>query len=147
MAELECSAVVTEWFDCGIRFFIIASGMSERSFCIFRRIHVRLTWASQVAYECFFFPPLVTKTDTWTLSEFFVFPSPILTMLDKRTLRSQNYKILQLRQQQKLYLLCDALPPAQFDFTLADPAFCNLYEMLKLPSKSLIYFCALLSHQ
>ena len=41
-------------FACGIRFFIIASGMSERSFCIFRRIHVRLTWASQVAYECFF---------------------------------------------------------------------------------------------
>ena len=39
--------------------------MSERSFCIFRRIHVRLTWASQVAYECFCFPPLVTKTDTW----------------------------------------------------------------------------------
>ena len=39
--------------------------MSERSFCIFRRIHVRLTWASQVAYDCFFFPPLVTKTDTW----------------------------------------------------------------------------------
>ena len=54
---------------CGIRFFIIASGMSEHSFCIFRRIHVRLTWASQVAYECFFFSPagpaLVTKTDTW----------------------------------------------------------------------------------
>ena len=39
--------------------------MSERSFCIFRRIHVRLTWASQVAYECFFFPELVTKTDRW----------------------------------------------------------------------------------
>ena len=45
--------------------FIIASGMSERSFCIFLRIHVRLTSASQVAYECFFSPPLVTKTDTW----------------------------------------------------------------------------------
>ena len=39
--------------------------MSERSFCIFRRIHVRLTWASQVAYECFFFSQLVTKTDRW----------------------------------------------------------------------------------
>ena len=26
---------------------------------------MRLTWASQVAYECFCFPPLVTKTDTW----------------------------------------------------------------------------------
>ena len=52
-------------FACWIWIFIIASGMSERSFCIFRRIHVRLTWASQVAYECFFFPPLVTKTDTW----------------------------------------------------------------------------------
>ena len=30
---------------------------------------MRLTWASQVAYECFFFSPagpaLVTKTDTW----------------------------------------------------------------------------------
>ena len=39
--------------------------MSERSFCIFLRIHVRLTSASQVAYECFFSPPLVTKTDTW----------------------------------------------------------------------------------
>ena len=52
-------------FACWIWIFIIASGMCERSFCIFRRIHVRLTWASQVAYESFFFPPLVTKTDTW----------------------------------------------------------------------------------
>ena len=26
---------------------------------------MQLTWASQVAYACFFFPPLVTKTDTW----------------------------------------------------------------------------------
>ena len=39
--------------------------MSERSFCIFRKIHVQSTWATQVAYECFFSPPLVTKTDTW----------------------------------------------------------------------------------
>ena len=26
---------------------------------------MRLTWASQVACECFFFSPLVTNTDTW----------------------------------------------------------------------------------
>ena len=52
-------------FACWIWIFIIASGMSKRSFCIFRRIHVLLTWASQVANECFFPPPLVTKTDTW----------------------------------------------------------------------------------
>ena len=31
------------------------------SFCIFRRIHVRLTWASQVAYECIFFPRWLRK--------------------------------------------------------------------------------------
>ena len=37
-------------------------GMSERSFCIFRRIHVRLTWASQVAYECSSFTA-VPQTD------------------------------------------------------------------------------------
>ena len=36
--------------------------MSEHSFCIFRRIHVRLTWASQVAYECFSFTA-VPQTD------------------------------------------------------------------------------------
>ena len=36
--------------------------MSERSFCIFRRTHVRLTWASQVAYECFSFTA-VPQTD------------------------------------------------------------------------------------
>ena len=36
--------------------------MSERSFCIFRGIHVRLTWASQVAYECFSFTA-VPQTD------------------------------------------------------------------------------------
>ena len=29
--------------------------MSERSFCTFQRIHVRLTLASQVAYERFSF--------------------------------------------------------------------------------------------
>ena len=62
-------------------------------------------------------------------------------MLDKRTLRSQNNKILQFQQQQKLSPLRDVLPPAQFDFTLADPAFGNLYEMLKVT----FYFCALLS--
>ena len=33
------------------RNFIIASGTSERSFCIFQRIHVLLTLASQVAYD------------------------------------------------------------------------------------------------
>ena len=47
------------WF---VSIFIIASGMSERSFCIFRRIHVRVTWASQVAYECFSFTA-VPQTD------------------------------------------------------------------------------------
>ena len=42
--------------------FIIASGMSERSFCIFRRIHLRLTLVSRVAYECFSFTA-VPRTD------------------------------------------------------------------------------------
>ena len=36
--------------------------MKERSFSIFRRIHVRLTLASQVAYECFSFTA-VPQTD------------------------------------------------------------------------------------
>ena len=33
-------------------------GGNERSFCIFRRIHVRLPLACQVAYECFSFTPV-----------------------------------------------------------------------------------------
>ena len=53
-------------------------------------------------------------------------------MLDKRTLCSQNYKILQLQQYQKLSPLCKVLPPDQFDFTLADPEFGNRYERLKV---------------
>ena len=66
MAELERSAVVIEWITVripvGSHVKYGSLLLSERSFFIFRRIHVRLTWASQVAY---FFPPLVTKTDTW----------------------------------------------------------------------------------
>ena len=49
-------------FAYWIWIFIIASGMSERSSCIFRRIHVLLLWASQVAYECFSFTA-VPQTD------------------------------------------------------------------------------------
>ena len=55
MAEWEYSTVVTVWISVSftglVLIFIIASGMSERSFCIFRRIHLRLPLASQVAYE------------------------------------------------------------------------------------------------
>ena len=53
-------------------------------------------------------------------------------MLDKRTSRSQNYKQFQLQQQQKLVLPCDVLPQSKFDFSLADPAFGNIYELLKV---------------
>ena len=49
-------------FVCNSRVFTIPSGMSEQSFCIFRRIHVRLPLASQIAYECFPFTP-VPQTD------------------------------------------------------------------------------------
>ena len=51
-------------FACKTRIFTIPSGMSERSFSIFRRIHVRLPLASQIAYECFPFtavPPTDLK--------------------------------------------------------------------------------------
>ena len=42
--------------------FIVPSGISERFFCMFRRIHVRLPLACQVAFECFSFAP-VPQTD------------------------------------------------------------------------------------
>ena len=42
-------------FTSLVDIFLIASGMSERSFCIIRRIPVRLPLASQIAYECFSF--------------------------------------------------------------------------------------------
>ena len=45
-------------FTCLVWIFTIQRGMSERSFCIFRRIHLRLELASQVAYACFFFTPV-----------------------------------------------------------------------------------------
>ena len=49
-------------FACRSGIFTNPSGMSERSFCIFRRIHVRLPLASQIAYECFPFTA-VPQTD------------------------------------------------------------------------------------
>ena len=49
-------------FACNSRIFTILSGMSERSFCIFRRIHVRLPLASQITYEYFPFTA-VPQTD------------------------------------------------------------------------------------
>ena len=45
-----------------VRIFTIPSGMSELSFCIFRRRDVRLPFACQVCSECFSFTP-VPKTD------------------------------------------------------------------------------------
>ena len=45
-------------FNLVVWIFIASSGMRKRSFCIFRRIHVRLTLASQVAYERFSFTAL-----------------------------------------------------------------------------------------
>ena len=45
-----------------IRFFTMPSGMCKRPFCIFRRTHVRLPLACQVAYKCFSFTP-VPQTD------------------------------------------------------------------------------------
>lgn len=60
-------------------------------------------------------------------------------MIDKRTYRSQNYKFSQLQQHQKLSSSCEVLPPSKFDFTLADPAFGNIYEMLKVTH---LYLCA-----
>ena len=49
------------------------------------------------------------------LSYFLSFLHQFLTMLDKRTLRSQNYKFWQRQQQQKLSQLCNVLPPGQYD--------------------------------
>lgn len=60
-------------------------------------------------------------------------------MLDKRTSRSQNYSRSQLQQQQKQSSTDDVIPPPKFDFTLADPAFGNIYEMLKVTQ---LYLCA-----
>ena len=66
-------------------------------------------------------------------------PSNVWTMIDKRTSRSQNYKQFQLQQQQKLSSQCDVVPPPKFDFSFADPAFGNIYELLKVTH---LYLCA-----
>ena len=66
-------------------------------------------------------------------------PSNVWTMIDKRTSRSQNYKQFQLQQQQKLSSQCDVVPPPNFDFSFADPAFGNIYELLKVTH---VYLCA-----
>ena len=60
-------------------------------------------------------------------------------MIEKRTTRSQNCKQFQLQQQPKLCSQCDVLPPPKFDFSFADPAFCNIYELLKVTH---LYLCA-----
>ena len=52
-------------------------------------------------------------------------------MLDRRTLRSQNFKNFQLQQQQQMFSSCDVLPQPSFDFALADPLSANIYELLK----------------
>ena len=66
-------------------------------------------------------------------------PSNIWTMTEKRATRSQNYKQFQLQQPQKLYSQCDVLPPPKFDFSFADPALGNIYELLKVTH---LYLCA-----
>ena len=64
MAKWERSAVVIVWFRVRILLvwlvwiFAIPSGVRERSFCIFRRIHVWLPLACQVSYESFSFTPV-----------------------------------------------------------------------------------------
>ena len=66
-------------------------------------------------------------------------PSNIWTMTEKRATRSQNYKQFQLHQQKKLCFPCDVLPPSKFDFSFADPAFGNIYELLEVTH---LYLCA-----
>ena len=51
-------------FTSSLSVFVIVSGMSELSLCIFRRIYVQLPLASQITYECFPFtavPPTDLK--------------------------------------------------------------------------------------
>ena len=50
-----------------------------------------------------------------------------------------HYKQFQLKQQQKLSSQCDVLPPPKFDFSFADPALGNIYELLKVTH---LYLCA-----
>ena len=71
-------------------------------------------------------------------TKYFV-PSNIWTMIDKRTTSSQNYKQFQHQQQQKLSSRGDVLPPSKFDVSFADPAFGNIYQLLKVTH---LYLCA-----
>ena len=73
-----------------------------------------------------------------TITKYFV-QSNIWTMINKRTTRSQNYKQFQLQQQKKLSSQSDVVPPPKFDFSFADPAFGNIYELLKVTH---LYLCA-----
>ena len=61
------------------------------------------------------------------------------TIIDKRTTYYQNCEQFQLQQQQKLSYQCDVLPRPKSDFSFADPAFGNIFKLLKVMH---LYLCA-----